>query len=530
MPVRFEVYREGERLSHFTPQAASAMGQEGVPISGDVFFRDGLLTVSRPDVQAVGLSLLWDCGEYGVYVSETTRLKPRERAYVLNVELARGRLMRILQKKEDWNLFDYPRADKLAARFREAQVALAEAFAKLTDDPAAASVLGDKALRMGMEIGDELAVFHAELLLGRRRAAGTVARHVLGCRVEPEVSSREYREALFAGFDYAVVPMNWRKIQPREEELVTKPLDDLLDTLVQRRMPVVAGPLVDLQESNVPDWMFIWEHDYDTLRDLTYEHVQRMVQRYRRQVSVWNVVSGLHAHTAFSLTFEQIIEFTRLIVGQVKAALPAARTLVSIRQPFGEYHARYRSTVPPMLYAEMVAQSGIPFEAFGVELEMGVPSPGMFTRDLFQLSSLLDRFATLGRPVFLTAMCVPGRSFPDPTDASEGRLDPSAAGKWHRPWDEQLQSDWMDAVSKLALSKPYVESLAWSALADVGHTLPSGGLLDGAFKPKLGYRKAQELRQLFHSWSKRQAAGVAGAGTRANPGSSIEGGQGPSVT
>jgi len=510
MPVRFEVYISGERVGQFTPVAACAMGQEGVPISGDIFFRDGLLTVSRPDAQAVGVCLLWDCGDYGSYVLETTRLKPRDRPYVLNVELARGRLMRILQKKEDWNLFDYPRAEKLAARFRDAQLALGDALSKLPDDPAAAAILGDEALRLGMAVGDELAVFHAELLLGRRRTSGTVARHILGCRVEPGIDDREYREALFAGFDYAVVPMNWRKIQPREEELVTKPIDELLDTLVQKRMPVVAGPLVDLQEANVPDWMFIWEHDYDTLRDLTYEHVQRMVQRYRKQVSVWNVVSGLHAHTAFSLTFEQIIEFTRLIVGQVKAALPTARTLVSIRQPFGEYHARHRNTVPPMLYAEMVAQSGIPFEAFGVELEMGVPTPGMFTRDLFQLSSVLDRFATLGRPVFLTAMCVPGRNSPDPADASDGRLDPAAAGRWHRPWDEQLQADWMDAVSKLALSKPYVESLAWSSLADPGHSLPGGGLLDAKNKPKVAYRKAQELRQLFHSWSGKRAAATTG--------------------
>ena len=47
------------------------------------------------------------------------------------------------------------------------------------------------------------------------------------------------------------------------------------------------------------------------------------------------------------------------------------------------------SSVPPFFYAEMVAQAGISFEAFGLELEMGVPQPGMFTRDLFQLSSLL---------------------------------------------------------------------------------------------------------------------------------------------
>lgn len=510
MPLRFEIYRDGKRVTQFTPVNACTLGAESVPVGGDIFFRDGLLTVSRSDNQAMGLSLLWEIPSKlmaapgtpgsGAYVLETARLKQREQPYVLNVELARGRLMRILQKMEDWNLFDYPRTEKLAARFKEAQLALSDALGALPQDPAKASVLADEALEYGMEVGEDLAVFHAELLLGRRRAAGTVARHIFGCRVDPAIESPEYRNIAASGFDYAVVPMNWRTIQPREEEFVTAPLDNLLDTLIQRRVPVVAGPLVDLQESNVPDWMFIWEHDYDTLRDLTYEHVQRLVQRYRRQVSVWNVVAGLHAHTAFTLSFEQIIEFTRLLVGQVKAALPNARTLVTLRHGFGEYHARHRSTVPPMLYAEMLAQSGIPFEAFGLELEMGVPAPGMFARDLFQLSSLLDKFATMGRPLFLTGMCVPGRSYPDPADTSDGRLDPNAAGRWRRPWEYQLQAEWIEAVSRLAISKPYVESMAWSNLSDTNPSLPSGGLLDATFKPKPAYNKVQELRQLFHSW------------------------------
>src|SRR5690606_12114706 len=131
----------------------------------------------------------------------------------------------------------------------------------------------------------------------------------------------------------------------------------------------------------------------------------------------------------------------RMLVSQVKNVLPNAKTLVTISHPFGEYHANRPHTVPPMLYAEMVAQAGIGFEAFGLELEMGVPETGRFSRDLFQLSCLLDKFSTLGRPVLLTAVCVPGRSSPDAGDQSSGQLDPEAAGRWHRPWDPALQAE-----------------------------------------------------------------------------------------
>ena len=112
-----------------------------------------------------------------------------------------------------------------------------------------------------------------------------------------------------------------------------------------------------------------------------------------------------------------------------------------------------------------------------------MPAPGMFTRDLFQLSYVLDKFSTLGRPVFLTAVGCPGRATPDPGDVSDGQLNP-AAGRWRRPWDPQLQAEWMEAVYHLALSKPFVESIAWSNLADMHPTLPGGGLLDDMLQPK----------------------------------------------
>ena len=56
----------------------------------------------------------------GTFHVETTRLQPREQPYNLNVELARFRLMKIMQKQEDWNLFDFPKTEKYQQRFHEA--------------------------------------------------------------------------------------------------------------------------------------------------------------------------------------------------------------------------------------------------------------------------------------------------------------------------------------------------------------------------------------------------------------------------
>jgi hypothetical protein len=502
MPIKFEIYRDGNRLMQYSPIAPMAMAPESVAVPADISFRDGLLSLNRTDEQPMGISLLWDAGPIGCYHLETTRLLPRARPYNLNVELARFRLMKIVQKQEDWNLFDFPKAERFTSRFHECQAIFADALGKL-DHPGEAAKLGDQALAIAIDLSEQLASFHADLLINRRKATNNFVKHIFGCRADTTVQNAKYKELLSTGFDYAVLPMSWELLQPQEGTFKTEIVDEWVELLTKKRIPIVAGPLIDLTEAHVPDWMYIWEHDFDTLRELAYEYVQRVVTRYRKAVVVWNVCGGLNTNNVFTLNYEQIIELTRLLVSHVKTLIPNAKTLVTVKHPFGEFNARGRVGVPPMAYAEMVAQSGIGFDAFGLEIEMGVPSPGTYTRDLFQVSCMLDRFSTMGRPVFLTAVTCPGRNAPDLADQSDGKIDPGAAGRWRRPWDADLQADWMSGVYKIALSKPFVESIAWGELADLRPAMPAGGLLDDMLKPKPVFNKLQELREQVHPFGRK---------------------------
>ena len=62
----------------------------------------------------------------------------------------------------------------------------------------------------------------------------------------------------------------------------------------------------------------------------------------------------------------------------------------------------------------------------------------------------------------------------------------------------------MEAAYKTALSKPFVESIAWANLADIGHTLPGGGLLDDMLQPKPVFDRLQKMREVFHGWTGRK--------------------------
>src|SRR5690606_4271962 len=116
------------------------------------------------------------------------------------------------------------------------------------------------------------------------------------------------------------------------------PTDRWVEWAVKRgKLPVVAGPIVDFSARSIPDWLYIWEHDYKTLREVTDEHINALVTRYRRGISRWVVCSGLNVNSDFNLRLEEIIDLTRLSVLTVRKLHPSAQITVEINHPFGEH-------------------------------------------------------------------------------------------------------------------------------------------------------------------------------------------------
>jgi hypothetical protein len=177
-------------------------------------------------------------------------------------------------------------------------------------------------------------------------------------------------------------------------------------------------------------------------------------------------------------------------VGLVKKVNPAARTLVELTQPWGEYYATNQRSIPPLLYAEMIVQSGISFDMFGLQLRFGVPRDGCWQRDLFQISAMLDRFAPFGKPLMVSGLQVPSQP-----DAS------SNAGSWRKPWNEAMQSKWLESITDIALSKPFVEAVSWYDMVDLpSMAIPFGGLSNADLSPKQALKTWGSLRRAVMSF------------------------------
>jgi hypothetical protein len=514
--------------------------------------------------------------------------KATDQPYVLWLELARHRLMLVFNKLEEWGLFDLSGEDPVLAEFEKARQEFTAALvacgraehagdgangganggagaknaAQIAADLIASSERAARSLSLAIDAGERLALIDADRQVKGRISGELYARAVrrftaltgetpggaggvggavnvpgqggvvhpataaIGCVATPSAFTEVAQKVASACGDFVSVPTRWSAMEPSEGKYHWGPTDRWIEWAVRvAKMPVVAGPLIDLRASTVPESVLIWENDYETLRDLVVEHVQAVVTRYRRTVTRWTVASGLHASNHFRLTYEQIIDLTRISILLVRKLHPGAKIQVEISEPWGEYHARQRKSLPALLYTDALAQglgANLSVDAIALRVQMGQAASGRTARDVLAFSAMLDRYAAFEKPLAVTMLGCPSLDAPPiagaplPTapppapDEDDLPLMPAPGGElaiartpgtWRGVWSEEQQAEWLAPFLCVALSKPSVHSVCWQELADVpavpgsAPDMPGGGLVNLAGQPKPAARKLAEIRK-----------------------------------
>jgi hypothetical protein len=494
--LSFAVYSTGQLVEKIELAGAYLVGNDDVPLRAELALKDGIIICKKRAPGPAGLAILWEVEGVGTILLETVRLLERKKPYVLQVELARYRLLRLSQKAEDWGLLGYEEDEAISDRVARSRALLIQALQ--ADTPQDAAAKGGQALAEAVKASEALSRLHAEVLVKRRKQSGGFPPRVLGCSVPLDKPTELHGQRLAAAFDFVTLPIVWRDIEPGEQAYNWKPLDAWVELLAKQHMPMKGSALLSFNAKSVPDWLYIWEHDFDTIRDLAYEHVRRVINRYGQYIQVWDVITGIHAGNCFAFTFEQLMELTRMAASLVKQTSPRATAIIDIVAPWGEYYARDTRTVPPALYADAAVQSGINFDAFGLQFAFGPGVDGMFVRDMFQVSSMLDMFVKLGKPLHITAVQVPSETTTPGAHQEGGEPGAINGGVWREPWTEQVQSEWLREFLPIALSKPFVESVSWHGLTDHGgQSVPHGGLLRPNLEPKAAYEQLIETRALL---------------------------------
>ena len=119
--LRFHAQHNGQAVSEMSLAGTYLVGSDGVPLRAEMEFRDSQIVCAKRADGPAGLALLWPVAGCGAMLIETGRLMERERPYNLTLELVRGRLTRINQKREDWGLYDYDGVETISEQIDKAR-------------------------------------------------------------------------------------------------------------------------------------------------------------------------------------------------------------------------------------------------------------------------------------------------------------------------------------------------------------------------------------------------------------------------
>ncbi|MHC4633755.1 MAG: endo-1,4-beta-xylanase, partial [Planctomycetota bacterium] len=291
---------------------------------------------------------------------------------------------------------------------------------------------------------------------------------------------------------FVMIPVNWGQIEVERGCYDFSEVDACINALVKKRVSVGAGPLLCFSEEYLPGWLMKGRVGFEKIREAGYQFVSNVVERYSGSIRTWRVISGLNALNHFSFNFEQVLEMTRAATMAVKTTGDRATKIIEISDPWGEYYATGPQTIPPLVYMDMLIQSGINFDAFGFQMRFGRNELGMHVRDMMHISAMLEQAAPVGKPLYITELEVPSK-MPDSPDSE-------LAGVWHERWNESGQAKWLEQFYKTAFGKPFVDTVVYSHLADTeGSIISNSGLLSEKLESKESFHTLKRIRELIFS-------------------------------
>jgi hypothetical protein len=517
--LRFAVFDDFVPASAFPLRHACLLDKDNAALPSEIAFKAGVIECLKPTTDAVALALQYDAERCGRLTLQTTLLPDNELPYLLDIELARHRIAVLINATfetssvthtlpDDHPLFE--QVDQAIDLFTDALGEPSASFGRYTPQQAA---IARRALILAIEASETLALIQARHQLeeryagaerakagaGEDPAAGPTLAEIIppvGCAVDNVIFAPALQKIITDSFDFIISPMRWNEIEPEEGRYDFRRTDLWIRWAVdQAKRAVVSGPLIDLSPRALPEWLLIWTHDYETLREFAFEHVTRVVKRYKKAVSRWTIVSAPSLGDGVDLTLDQWVDLTRLAALAVRRHAPAgARLTVELPHPFPRHPGGNTPGVMPRLFADMLIHAGVQADAYAIRMQMGDLVVGRDTRDLMQIATVLDAFSTLERPIHISAFGAPSEPVAETTESQ-------CPGAWREPWSPDQQAEWLACVMAIAASRPYVASICWQALYDApgAPEMASGGLISAAGRAKPALARITEFTRALRA-------------------------------
>jgi Glycosyl hydrolase family 10 len=479
MKFRLPSSDPAQRVSDY--RKAYVTGLDRTPGRVGVELRNGMMTCIRETTESGRIFVPWPVEGHGTPIVGTATLSERPTPYVLAVELARGKLNDLRNQLADWTQMGLRSTPELERALDEAQRAFIRS-ATSTDQPEASLASARDAIRLASDAGDLLMEAYTAQVFQSRLSTTSRLPTYLGCFLEGDPQGVPTSLDWTRTFNAGQPGVSWRQVAPSEGQYRWDLMDAQVAWCRRNRLAIEAGPLIEFRKGALPDWLWLWEGDAETIGGLIADYVRQAVSRYKGRIPLWHVVHRAAGGEMLGLTEEDQVRIAARAVQVAHQADPSAQVTIGVDRPWAEWMGSSHFQLGPLHLCDYLLRADLGISGIAIEIALGYSAPGSHIRDLFEFSKLLDLYSLLNVPLHLWIVMPSGHG-PD-AEAEPGiRVE---AAQWPSPPDEALQANWGARWIALAIAKPFVRTVTWLQASDaMPHTYPHGGLIraDQAAKP-----------------------------------------------
>ncbi len=421
------------------------------------------------------LNIPWPVSGFGFPVLRTGSLMERTAPYVLAVELARGQLGELRDQAASWSQAGMLLPETYHELARQAyHLFLQASFAQ--DSPAEATELANRALQEVCRAEEALVQAYVSQRMQVRRQRITHPPALFGCDLGL-VPPTEIPEGFTETFDAVAISLDWKEIESSEGDYRWEVYDEQVEWATKNKLMIKGGPLLGLQEGDLPDWLANWKHDILNLQSFLSDYVETVVSRYTGRVRMWEVAARMNTGGLYGYSEENLLALTARMIDVVRQVDSESQVFVRLDRPWGDYQSRGKHRLTPWHVVDALMRSGMGLTGINLELAIGYEPGHNDDRPLLRLSRLLDTWGSFGLPLQVTIAC-PGGAAPDPQARLGWKVDNEC---WRAPWSGPTQATWFDQVLPLLIAKQSVAGIFWCQLDDsIPHRFPNAGLREAS--------------------------------------------------
>jgi hypothetical protein len=431
------------------------------------------------------LHVAWPVEGFGRPIVATSSLPERDQPYVLAVELARGKICRIRDQVGVWEMAGMTMPDDFLKLHLESQRVFARSTA-LQDQPEEASKLANDALALAFQAAERVVRSYTSQRLEVRRRRSPQLPAALGCSLGQTPPDPAWKSQFCEAFNAAVVPLEWRLIEPVEGEYQWDVYDRQVEWCEQNHLLVIGGPLIDLSPEGMPAWLRQWEHDFFNLQSFVCDFIETAMSRYVGKVRNWEIAARVNSGGHLALNEENRLTLTARTLEVASHVDQENQLLVGVDQPWGDYQARGNHHLAPLQFVDALIRAGAALSGINLEIGVGYRPRGTASRDVLEFSRLIDVWSGLGVPLHVK-LAFPSAAGNDDHSTADLEVDEP---NWKRPWSDEAQAEWVDLYLPLLMAKQSVVGIQWAHFTDqTPHHFPHAGLIgaDGRIKPALAH-------------------------------------------